>query len=493
MATVMEEPAPLAHPSSSSRRESRLQRAWKAARSLFPSRTTPSNQCQRSRPLPRQKNRRRHREKDLAKLFRSTSRFRNLLRYSPTVGARQTPVSDYKNIVEIELLVSNKYALSKRQYTWADLVALFRKHTCVWISRNTCIVSVYINQTAVVGYRPVLTLETLDAKGNSMGALSVWSRSVGHAAATFKILLQFCKTSHAVGVRLTGPLRQPRAVRPATTLPIAGALLADFLLHTTQNLRLLSLDTFVLQEDHCRLLAAACANNNTAAAAGEDAPPSVALELSHCSPARNAEAAFRSFLRHSRSTVSIRNCPSIELPLLCAAVKGTSRLTRLDLARGQLLLPPDFTAFCHAVKRNVGLTELVFSAECQWTSRWEKLVVAVTGHVSLQVLDLRRLGVLSYSQLMALETLLRANTALQQVHCQRAAKDNVYYQTIMIPLGQMNRLRQYQQSLAKVVESVLQTKLLAAAVYSVRHNPDLVHLLLSEHVETVCQERSTAF
>jgi hypothetical protein len=489
------------------------------------------------------------------RLFRKTTRLRQLYRcHYPAHDAIA------RRIVEVELAAGNQHALlhnenNENYYTWQDFCSLFqqqqqqqpynsKKTTVVWLSLSTCVVSHYFFGDANIGpYRPIVTLETSDGRNNLQQSFSIWSRSVVQAASTFKILLHLLKSTSSSDhphpnhqqcrqVRLQCPHQRFHVVRDLTTvIPIAGSILADFVAHcsTTStstlndncSIQSLVLDSLILEEDHGRLLVTRTARKASTVQSTSSSASCLKITLSHCRPAPNARNALYCFLQHYPGAIILQKCP-IDLGRLSHALAGsTCHISGLTLDSGnhhsgtqhgdgtgaglqhQLVVrrrDADFTSFCQALSLNNGLLELAAPADCRDYRKWSTLVTAITGHPTLQTLELRSLRALTTSQLLDLEQLLRQNVELRTVRLEYSDSDSdsfhpaLFYQQVIVPLSEINRFRSAsaRRPLYAVADRVLAVKLLGRAVYSIRHSPTVIQMLLSEYVEIAFQSEIAA-
>jgi hypothetical protein len=115
----------------------------------------------------------------------------------------------------------------------------------------------------------------------------------------------------------------------------------------------------------------------------------------------------------------------------------------------------------------------------------------------LQTLELHRLHALTTSQLLDTEQLLRQNVELRTVRLEYNDSDSdsfdpaLFYQQVIVPLSEINRFRSgsARRPIYAVADGILAVKLLGQTVYSVRHSPTVVRMLLSEHVEIAFQSK----
>jgi hypothetical protein len=482
------------------------------------------------------------------RLFRKTTRLRQLYRcHYPAHDAIARRIVE----VELVAGNQHALLHNENNYTWQDFCSLFqqqhqpynsKKTTVVWLSLSTCVVSHYFFGEANIGpYRPIVTLETSDGRKNLQQSFSIWSRSVVQAASTFKILLHLlkstCSSDHPHPnhqqyrqVRLQCPHQRFHVVRDLTTvIPIAGSILTDFVAdystsgnRTSSNncsIQSLVLDSLILEEDHCRLLVTRTARKASTVQSTSNSASCMKITLSHCRPAPNARNAFYCFLQHYPGAIILQKCP-IDLGRLSHALAwSTCHITGLTLDSGnhqnstqhggigggaglqhQLVArrrDADFTTFCQALSQNTGLLELAAPTDCRDSLKWSALVAAITGHPTLHTLELRNLRALTTSQLLDVEKLLRQNVELRTVRLEYndsgSGSDSfhpaLFYQQVIVPLSEINRFRSAsaRRPLYAVADGILAVKLLGRAVYSVRHSPTVVQMLLSEYVEIAFQ------
>lgn len=488
------------------------------------------------------------------RLFRKTTRLRQLYRCD-------YPAHDAiaRRIVEVELVAGNQHALlhnenNENYYTWQDFCSLFHqqdqhdnntKTTVVWLGMSTCVVAYFFGDANIGPYHPIVTLETSDCRNNLQQSISIWSRSVVQAASTFKILLHLLKSTSNSDhpypnplqyrqVRLQSPHQRFHVLRDLTTvIPIAGSILADFVAHcsttgTTStpsnhcSIQSLVLDSLILEEDHCRLLATRTARKASTVQSTSNSTSCLQIALSNCRPAPNARNAFYCFLQHYPGAIILQKCP-IDLGRLSHALAETTcHITSLTLDNSgnhhngaphgagadlqqQVFLrqhDADFTSFCLALSQNTGLLELAAPADCRDYRKWSAFVAAIMGHPTLQTLELRSLRALTTSQLLDVEQLLRQNVTLRTVPLEyndsNSGSDSfhpaLFYQQVIVPLTEINRFRSgiARRPLYAVADGIMAVKLLCRALYSVRHSPSVVQLLLSEHVEIAFQSELDA-
>jgi hypothetical protein len=269
----------------------------------------------------------------------------------------------------------------------------------------------------------------------------------------------------------------------AAPAPLSGASLSLFFQESRGDLQKFSLNRMVLSEDQCLALATMSRLD-------------VELDISICSLADDAAAAgaFIECMQSDRGRATLYRC-KIDSQLLANALTGDSRVTSFK---------PDFDGtddadkaiLFRALANNRGLVELNLYGHPIRDKNWTILCESLQAHPTLTRLNLYStvqrgpagIPIIFSDEQKTLWTRLLAdmvqqNTVLHTIQLDSSERDDQIYTEEIRPYLVTNLYRPRVRAIKKTKDRPFREKLLGRALYSVRSNPNLVWMLLSENVD----------
>jgi hypothetical protein len=243
--------------------------------------------------------------------------------------------------------------------------------------------------------------------------------------------------------------------------PLSGAALSLFFQESRDDLRKVVLSWMALSEDQCLAL-------------GTMSRLDVELDIRDCSLVDGAaELAFQECLQSGRGPVNLEMC------------RSDSRVARLKPRVSSRTNDADMAILIRALANNTGLVEVKLQYRPISDDNWSILCESLKAHPTLTSLDLSNtrprspVGVTIDEQktrrTRVLVEMMQQNTVLHTIHLSERERDEQIYTEEIHPYLETNR---YRPRVLAVNEQVL-----GRAVYSVRSNPNLVWMLLSENVD----------
>jgi hypothetical protein len=261
--------------------------------------------------------------------------------------------------------------------------------------------------------------------------------------------------------------------------PLSGAGISLFFQESRDDLRKVVLYRMVLSEDLCLALATMSRLD-------------VEVTISLCSLADDAAGAFVECLHSDRGPVNLNWC-DIDGQLLANALTGDSRVTSFK---------PDFDGtvgsgmaiLFRALANNRGLVDLNLQNHSISDENWTILCQSLQAHPTLTCLNLRAtrsladdLIILSDEQkthrTRVLAEMMQTNTVLHTIALSASERDEQIYTEEIRPYLVTNLYRPRVHAIKKTLDRPFREKVLGRALYSVRSNPNLVWMLLSENVD----------
>jgi hypothetical protein len=295
------------------------------------------------------------------------------------------------------------------------------------------------------------------------------------ATATCDFLVRVFATCEERALRIEG-------CRHSVPTPLSGASLSLFFQESREVLRKVVLIDMTLSEDQCLALATMSRLD-------------VELEVRYCRLADDAAGAFVECLHQSdRGPVSLHMC-EIDNQILANALTGDSRVTSFK---------PDFDGtddagmaiLLRALANNRGLMHLILHGIPISDENWTILCESLHAHPTLTSLNLtgtrpRSPGgvriTMSAEQKVhrtrVLAEMMQQNTVLQTIHLSEDERDEQIYTEEIRPYLVTNQYRPHVLAIKKTKDRPFREKLLGRAVHSVKSNPNLVWMLLSENVD----------
>jgi hypothetical protein len=215
--------------------------------------------------------------------------------------------------------------------------------------------------------------------------------------------------------------------------------------------------------------------------------------------ADDAAGAFVECLQSDKGPISLVCC-DIAFQIIANALTGKSRVTRLQPDFDE----PDFwpddadkAILFRTLANNRGLVDLAWHGDPVSDENWTILCESLQAHLSLTSLDLRdtRPGnpvgaaiiLLSAEQktrrTRVLVEMMQRNTVLYTIALSEQERDEHIYTQEIQPYLVTNLYRPRVLAIKKTQDGPFREKVLGRALYSVRRNPNLVWMLLSENVD----------
>jgi hypothetical protein len=395
-------------------------------------------------------------------LFRPTTRFRGRLPHGFT---------------ELELLpgltVENVRATG---VSWEGF-RRFLQGKLVWMSPDVYICSQYFSGLG----------ESVLSFGSDVGRtdlrVHVRSRMAAAAAmATCDFLLRLLATCEIPSVYIIG-------LSNSMSLPVSGAGLSLFFQESQSCLRQVTFRYVALSEDQCRALATMSRLD-------------VKLELWVCSLSSDAEVAFVECLKSDRGPITLNQC-DIDGQILARALTGRSRVTSLRLVPLNRIaddagMGPLFTALAN----NRGLVDLELR-ECSISN--ENLAIlcqSLQAHPTLTSLHLvttrptlrpgGRISLVNNQKkhrTRMLADMMQRNTSVHTVTLSGKESDQKIYMADILPLLETNRYRPRVLAVKKTKDKPFREKVLGRALDSVKTDPNLLWMFLSENVDAFARSK----
>jgi hypothetical protein len=419
-------------------------------------------------------------------LFRPSTRFQdshpNLIGYLP------------ENCTEVELLPGLTVENIRVTRIFWDAFHRFARNKIVWMTPDVYVcTNMYLRNRGDPYLRnrgdPLVLVLGCDALGGTT-SLRVYvmpdTTAAAVATATCDFLLRVFATCEQCDLHIEGSNDE---VPP----PLSGAGISLFFQESRSCLRQVVLCDMVLNEDHCRALATMSRLD-------------VELHLDWCSLADDAAGAFVECLQSDRGPVKLKMC-KIDSQILANALTGDSRVTRLE---------PDFDGtddagmaiLFRALANNRGLVDFDSRGDPISDENWMILCESIQAHPTLTSLGLfttmprspvqglillRPAGVaIIFSgeqktrrtrRTGALAEMMQTNTVLHTIELLASERNNQIYTEEIQPYLVTNLYRPRVLAVKKTKDRPFREKVLGRAVYSVRSNPNLVWMLLSENVD----------
>jgi hypothetical protein len=264
--------------------------------------------------------------------------------------------------------------------------------------------------------------------------------------------------------------------------PLSGAALSLFFQESRSSLQKVTLRRMALSEDHCLALATMSRLD-------------VEVTISHCRLTDDAAGAFVECLQSDRGLVNLNWC-RIDSQIIANALTGDSRVTRLKPCFVDGTDDAEKAILFRALANNSGLVDLNLGGCSISDNNWSVLCESLQAHPTLTTLGLYATTprspagaeiMLSAEQkalrIRLLAEMMQGHTLLQTITLSEGQYDQQIYQETIQPFLETNIYRPRVLAVKKTKDRSFREKILDRAVYSVRNNPNLVWMLLSENVD----------
>jgi hypothetical protein len=267
--------------------------------------------------------------------------------------------------------------------------------------------------------------------------------------------------------------------------PVSGAALAFLFRESRSNVRSLSFLHCILNEEHIRALST-------------ESRPDMKVNLSSCEleDTVGCRNAFVECLRNNKGPTEL-SIYDIDLRVLASALRDNSRVTSIDLLRGQDVDHTGQGKLFRALADNRDLVEVNLRRFCINDENWAVLREYLQGHPTLTSLSLEYACPLSSTGTTRLNLskeqkgvrarmvaeMMRENTILPVINFRAVESDEQIYKQAFPPHLVSNRYRPRVIAVTEICNRQIRKKVLGRALYSVRSNPNLVRMFLSENVK----------
>jgi hypothetical protein len=394
-------------------------------------------------------------------LFSSTSRYRDL--QNERVPNHENHETLSENFRELELSVSLEELKMSSNATWDAFVEFVRGDKVVWMAPDVFI-SVSCSQYHHDKLYPrLLHLAQLHTSAN----ISVFAPCAQQAAETCDFV-----------VHLLAACEQPIVACWGTRqiLPVSGPGLSALTKTSHARRRELSLRYLILDESHCRTLATASHDN-------------LQIGLFNCSFLDAETNSVLHSLEHDQGPTELFQC-RIDAGSLASALGRNRGLRRLTM--NQNLVEDEMLAIAQALATNQGLEHLSLCGQSISDNNWKTICYSLRTHSKLKSLDLFHTKDALWTKkkkarrIRAVADMLFSNTVLEKIHFSPSEVDEQLLKDVIYPRLEMNRsLFESQRRAVQHAPCSLRTKVLGRAIHTVRYNPNLVWMFLSENIEIV--------
>jgi hypothetical protein len=271
--------------------------------------------------------------------------------------------------------------------------------------------------------------------------------------------------------------------------PVSGAALAFLFRESRSNVRSVCLSHCTLNEEHIRALST-------------ESRPDMNVNLSSCEleDSVGCRNAFVECLRNNRGPTELFVCNNIDYRVLASTLRDNTRVTRIHLyceQNGQDVDHIGQGELFRALAGNKGLVELNLKRFFINDANWSILCESLKGHPTLTCFS-NALSTpthhiaLPYSLLSdeqrqdrtrMVAEMMRENTVLQAFNFLENEYDDLIYAEAILPHLVSNLYRPRVLAVTETRNRQLLKKVLGRSLYSVRSNPDLVWMFLSNNVD----------
>jgi hypothetical protein len=386
-----------------------------------------------------------------------------------------------EHLWELNLDVSTEELLSaERAFTYVDLYALLaNKDTAAWLTPHAAVVRKGARQAHTWGPLVEDFCFCFSVDGKEINALAASSE---HLSEVCDVVLKLLAVSAVRSVSLHKSRYEDVSIN-ASTLAC--------LIEQCHSLKLLSLNDFDMDEDHCRVL-------------GTFSRPDLEIDLIRCTFTHpGTTSALAEVLGRNQGPTKLHLCYINNL-VLADGLRGNSRLKSLRFrfsdsndVRNQELL-----AIAGALRENKGLVALDLSFFNLRVSdeTWHAVCDSLKTHPTLEILNLsvhfvntttaRALPTSSW--MSALANMLKVNTSIHTIHLESRYRQHELFHESVFPYLDTNRLRPRVTAIQKTLPSAYRAKVLGRALLSARTDPNRFWILLSGNVDIVAFQLTTA-
>jgi hypothetical protein len=406
-------------------------------------------------------------------LFSSCSRLRDLVE---SQGRLKWFRDHYPELwQELNLNGSTESFLSaERAFTYADLHALLgNEETVAWLTPHAAVARPYgiVAQSweSVAGSRHI----RFNVDGNDIEALA---RSPEHLSEICDVVLRLLAASAVHSVAIS----QWKSLDTALT----NAASLAYLLDQCQNLKALTLECLVMDEDHCRVLGA-CSR------------PDLEIVLDSCTFTSAGTSALIEALGRNQGPTKLERC-YFDNSVLANGLTGNSRLKslRLRFCNSRDVGNQEVLVIAGALRENKGLVDLDLGWCRMSDESWGAICDSLKTHSILEVLDLRYVltemtSAVITPRVQSLLEMMKVNKSIRTIHLLDRYAEHELYRESVIPFLKSNRLQQRVRAIQKTRPIAYRTGLMGRALLSARTDVNSVWMLLSGNPEVAFPSTTT--
>jgi hypothetical protein len=387
---------------------------------------------------------------------------------------------DPELLQELSMNVSTEELLSaERAFTYADLYAMLgNENAVVWLTPHAAVMPVDGR-----GFYPWIQMNgsrrsrfRADGKG-----LYVLALSPEHLSEICDVVLRLLAASVVYSVLLDNWDSRNGLLINAPTVA--------HLMEHCQSLKVLSLDSLPINENHSRVL-------------GAYSRPDLEINLDCCELTSAGTSALAEVLGRNQGPTSLNWC-KIDYSVLADGLRGNSRLksfaprllsNSLENKKQQLL------AIASALRENKGLVTLNLNdgGHSEYDGTWYAVCDSLKTHPTLQVFNLSPVNsnpstvpAVTVSRMQALLDMMKRNMSINTIHLHDLYSDHELFRGSVIPYLETNRLRPRLLAIQKTRPFLYRVKVLGRALLAARSDANSFWMLLSGNAEVAFPSRTT--
>jgi hypothetical protein len=392
---------------------------------------------------------------------------------------------DPEPLQELNLDVSTEELLSaETAFTFADLYAILKSDdTVVWLTPHAAVAHEFGLAMFAWNLRQdngsCCVLFNVD--GNEFSAMA---HSLEHLYEIFDIVLRLLAVSVVQSIHLCD--MAPDLVINALTLEY----LLEYLMEQCQSLKVLSLSSLYMNENHIRVL-------------GDHSRPDLEIELIDCKLTSTGAIALAGVLGRNQGPTKLHDC-KIDSSVLADGLCGNSSLKSLTPRNYSSNEDGnrDFLPVAGALGENKGLVDLDFHYGFVMNDdTWGAICDSLKAHPTLEVLDLRceswRIAgaapppAVPTSRIQVLLDMMKVNTSIHTIRLHDQNQQQELFRESVIPYLETNRLRPRLLAIQQAHPIPYRAKVLGRALLAVRTDANRFWMLLSENPEVAFQSGTT--
>jgi hypothetical protein len=400
-------------------------------------------------------------------LFSPCTRLRDL---AENQGPHYRDQDDIESLQELDLDVSTEELCSAaRAFTYADLYAMLESTaTVLWLTPHAAVLGGGGSAMSCSRFVDDDYCFECNADGKTIWALADSAEELSDICDVVLRLL-------AASVVHSVILQQQISSRDDALLNV-GSL--AYLMEQCQSLKVLSLQSLELDENHCREL-------------GVYSRPGLEIALTQCRLTSAGGSALAKVLGRNQGPTKVDRC-AIDYYVLANGLRGNSRLkslTPLPIVRNS---NREVLALAGALKENKGLVDLYFDYCLLSNETWDAVCDSLETHPTLQVLKIYPMhwfieaplapAVLE-SRIQGLVDMLKRNMTIRTIRVLDCYSEHELFRGSVIPYLETNRLWPRLLAIQKSRPIGYRAKVLGRALLAARTDPNHFWMLLSGNSE----------